>query len=82
VVIEGYDIQMEQINANTGSVLSGPGTKEIPVGGTETFEIDYFGSTEPAEGCNEFSIEIEYDISGEIPNQVQEGEATLQAQIP
>lgn len=82
VIIEGYDIQFEQINADTGAVLSGPGTEEIPVGGTEVFEIDYFGSTEPAEGCNEFSIEIEYNISGGIPNQVESGEASIQAQIP
>lgn len=82
VIIEGYDIQFEQINADTGAVLSGPGTEEIPVGGTETFEIDYFGSTEPSEGCNEFSIEIEYNITDGISNQIESGEASIQAQIP
>ena len=82
IIVEGYDIQVEQINAETGSVLSGPGTEEIDVGDSETFEIDYFGSTEPSDGCNEFSIEIEYDISGGIKDQVESGEATIRAQIP
>lgn len=82
IIVEGYDIQVEEINAEIGSALGGPGTEEIDVGDSETFEIDYFGSTEPSDGCNQFSIEIEYDISGGIKDQVEPGEATIQAQIP
>ena len=84
VVIES--ISVEQRNVDSGSVqysdwYDSEEERTIEVGSGKNFEMDNFGSTSAAGGCNEFEIDIVYSISGGLQDQVQEGIMTLQASI-
>jgi hypothetical protein len=81
VRIDGYSIQMEQVDADTGAAQN-YGGKTIPVGDTRTFRINMFADTTTSTSCNRFSIELGYDIKGGLQDLKATGKASLKAKIP
>lgn len=55
--------------------------RTINVGETETFEVNAYNTAEASDGCKELNVIINYNLSNGIENQVEQGQATLQANI-
>ena len=55
--------------------------RTINVGESETFDVNAYNTAGASDGCTELDVKIEYNLSEGIKNQVDEGQATLQADI-